>query len=267
MDFNIIEQEIRDGIVIKLSDDITLLSSYKNTDECVLETVQQYNNLSLIGIYDKLSRYSWEHDEYNEGIPYPPYSEEKTDDWEPLLTNYATPIWLSDWKKISGVYVAYATDGTTKDLEMDGSTQIQITSPKLNTENGVMLVSINVETTEIKFYDWDEIVNDTTRKVTIEDIGVYFLVGRDKMAETWLLNDEILVDSKSYDVTYTANFTSNGVSYTSLRVEGTNLPSSTGEYIADIYYGSTQVTSSGALLSNMSLTIVLAQAATGDLLT
>lgn len=88
--------------------------------------------------------------------------------------------------------------------------------------------------------------------------------------ETWLLNESIAVNSMSYSQEYSTTFTSNGNTYTKLKVTGSNAPLVSGEWLAYIYYDTTLVHSDGYTdyWENQAYrTITFETAPTGDLLT
>lgn len=88
--------------------------------------------------------------------------------------------------------------------------------------------------------------------------------------ETWVLNNEITVNSQSYSKEYASTFTANGNTYSNLKVTGSNAPVTADEWTAYIYYDTTLVHSDGFTDSwkdQAYRTITFATAPTGDLLT
>lgn len=87
--------------------------------------------------------------------------------------------------------------------------------------------------------------------------------------ETWLLNEQLQeVDSKAYNQTYTANFLSNGTSYTSLRITGSAELGNT-DLLPQLYFGAdgyTLVKGATYWVNQAYRTITFSTPPTGDLL-
>lgn len=166
-----------------VGNDVTLLTGYDGTDAVALSIFNRYRELSIIEMFDLLGEESWKGSmEYQEeGTPYSPY-DENAEEFEPDTTNKDNCIYLSQYQKVTdSCWIVYVKDTNgTDELDMDGNATITISTPLLQGRSidhrQLLLATIDVQTLEMKFLEFDSFVDSTTAKVTLENLGICFLV-------------------------------------------------------------------------------------------
>ena len=139
-----------------------------------------YNSMSLIEIYDSMNYASWDElpDYQKEMEPFVPY-DENSEDFDPPVTAEGNIIYLSQYDKLSNRCLVYYNVDGTGSVTIDGELAVTITSDCLQNKTiaDVICAVIDIETYEVKFFEFDSIANNTG-VVTISNLGMYFIIDK-----------------------------------------------------------------------------------------
>lgn len=146
----------------------------------MLNVFDNYNSMSLIEIYDSMNYASWDElpDYQKEMEPFVPY-DENSEDFDPPVTAEDNIIYLSQYDKLSNRCLVYYNDSGTGSVAIDGELAVTITSDCLQNKTiaDVICAVIDIETYEVKFFEFDSITNNTG-VVTITSFGMYFIIDK-----------------------------------------------------------------------------------------